>query len=144
MIIHVHVWYVGEQYTYLLNLKYFILSRDYWSINYMHWNFHVHMLIWPAWKVPCQSPIFQVFPIELVGKTRGIAIGYPKAAGILNDYPILMQAFTSDNIILMKGRYNVSKKNIRALFSMKNCSILMLSVRVSEISPYMCRLYKRL
>lgn len=88
--------------------------------------------------------IVQVFPVELVGKTRGTRLGTLKAAGILNDYPILMQAFTSDNIILMKGRYNVSKKKITALFSMKNCSILMLSVRVSEISPYLCRLYKRL
>lgn len=60
-------------------------------------------------------------------------MGTLKAAGILNDYPILMQVFTSDNIILMKGRYNVSKKKITALFSRKNCSILMLSVRVSEI-----------
>lgn len=87
--------------------------------------------------------IVQVFPVELVKKTPGTAIGYPESCR--DTYPILMQAFTSDNIILLKGCYNVSKKKkITALFSMKNCSILMLSVRVSEISPYLCRLYKRL
>lgn len=103
MIIHVHAWYVGEQYTYLLNLKYFILSRDYWSINYMHWNFHVHMLIWPAWKVLSERP-------------EELRLGTLKAAGILNDYPILMQAFTSDNKILLKGCYNVSKKKDNSAF----------------------------
>lgn len=67
-------------------------------------------------RYPVNLQFFRSFRQSLSERPEELRLGNLKAAGILNDYPILMQAFTSDNIILLKGCYNVSKKKDNSAF----------------------------